>query len=931
VIFDLETTGFDFDKDDIIEIGAVKYEADQQVDTFSEFIKPTKPVPQFIKQLTHINDEQLSKADSPENVLNRFLHFIGNSLLICHNTQFDINFINAKLGKAGLPQLSNRFLDTLELSRIYLPFVGNHKLTTLSKYFQIELENAHRAIYDAIATAKLFLKLKETVQENTPLNINNQILQVARIATPDTDLIAFLEDTTRYQQKTALLKKTKQTKAFRERNYIKNEPEQFIEYTIPEVFGKGGIFYKNFENYELRTGQMEMSEAVLSNFLNDEFLLVEAGTGVGKSLAYLIPALIHTNENQCKVIISTNTKNLQEQLFHKDLPLVKKLLNLPFEAVLLKGRRNYLCSKKWNEIILDPDRKLTSYEAAMMLNLIIWQHYTTTGDISENSSFSVKRHNSLWKRLSADQHFCNKRKCRFFKSCYLMDIRQKAEKANLVIINHHLLLADLQTDNAALGEYDYLIVDEAHNLPHLAPVELGVSVGYTDFNNFLNQLYSIRNKFQTGTLVNLKAAANKSKFNKDKKAKLLAAITKLIEEIENVKPHLSTFFLKINKLVKEKGSHGKLRVRSEEDFPEINEELQNVIPIWQNFSKIFNSLLEIFGDIDEKLFVDYQQNADSLNSISQRIANYYNTLHYFYSPDWENNAIWFANFYTKDEKYPAGLINSAPLNIDDILYDKLYNKIKAAVFTSATMAIRGKFKYYANRMGLDKLEYRNDLVVKSPFDYHKQSVILVAGFLPDPKDKYFGAQSLDIIKNSVKLTQKGVMTLFTSYRDLNNAHENLSQEFYSKDILLLTQGKGMGRSAMLQEFKDNKKAVLFGTNSFWEGIDIPGEALSLLILYKLPFQVPSEPVIEAYLEKLESEGKNSFMHFMMPNALLKYRQGFGRLIRNKTDTGIVLVLDSRIRTKRYGEYFKKIVPANTKIYETNIEIYDFLANWFKKI
>jgi ATP-dependent DNA helicase DinG len=261
----------------------------------------------------------------------------------------------------------------------------------------------------------------------------------------------------------------------------------------------------------------------------------------------------------------------------------------------------------------------------------------------------------------------------------------------------------------------------------------------------------------------------------------------------------------------------------------------------------------------------------------------------------------------------------------------LYKKLKAAIFTSATMAIRGKFKYYASRMGLDKLEYRNDLVVESPFDYKKQAMVLVAGFLPDPKDKYFSDQSLEIIKNSVNITQKGVMTLFTSYRDLNNAHEHLSKEFYSKDILLLTQGKGMGRSAMLQEFRENKKAVLFGTNSFWEGVDIPGEALSLLILYKLPFQVPSEPVIEAYLQKLEAEGKNSFMHFMMPNALLKYRQGFGRLIRNKTDSGIVLVLDSRIRSKSYGQYFKKIIPARTKIYETNIEIYDFLANWFKKL
>ncbi|MDN5354692.1 MAG: ATP-dependent helicase DinG [Candidatus Cloacimonadota bacterium] len=931
VVFDLETTGFNFEQEDIIEIGAVKYANNKKIESFSEFIKPTKPVPEFIKQLTHITDEQLNQASPLPVVLEKFLHFIDNNLLVCHNTDFDIGFLKAKMEKTSFPPFTNRFLDTLELSRIYLPFAANHKLTTLCKYFKIELKNAHRAIYDAQATADLFMKLQTTIREDIPLNLNNQVLQIARVAAPSTDLLAFLEDITRQQQKTALLKKNKPKKFLSGRNYIKNEPEQFTEYTISEVFGKNGVFYENFENYELRSGQLKMADAVLSSFLNDEFLLVEAGTGVGKSLAYLVPALIHTNQNQCKVIISTNTKNLQEQLFYKDLPLVKKLLNLPFEAVLLKGRRNYLCIKKWNEIVLDPERKLTSYEAEIMLNLLVWQYYTLTGDISENSSFSLKRNNALWKRLSADQHFCNKRKCQFYNKCYLMNIRQKAEKAHLVIINHHLLLADLQSENAALGEYDYLIVDEAHNMPHMAPIELGIALGYADIINFLNQIYTIRNKFQSGALVTLKAAANKSRFNNEKKSKLLASISQFIDEINDIKSYFSSYFLKIDKLVQQKGSHGKLRVNSDEEFPELNKELEKIITIWEDFSRKFNAMLELFGNIEEKLFVDYQQNADNLRAINQRIAEFYNTLAYFFNPDWENNAIWLSNFQTNDAKYPAGIINSAPLNIDDILYTKLYKKLKAAIFTSATMAIRGKFKYYASRMGLDKLEYRNDLVVESPFDYKKQAMVLVAGFLPDPKDKYFSDQSLEIIKNSVNITQKGVMTLFTSYRDLNNAHEHLSKEFYSKDILLLTQGKGMGRSAMLQEFRENKKAVLFGTNSFWEGVDIPGEALSLLILYKLPFQVPSEPVIEAYLQKLEAEGKNSFMHFMMPNALLKYRQGFGRLIRNKTDSGIVLVLDSRIRSKSYGQYFKKIIPARTKIYETNIEIYDFLANWFKKL
>ncbi|MDY6915614.1 MAG: exonuclease domain-containing protein, partial [Candidatus Cloacimonadota bacterium] len=775
VVLDLETTGFNVGEDEIIEIGAVKYENNNLVDEFSEFVHPQKKVPEFIKQLTNITDQQLAEADNLPTVIEKFQKFIGNNLLICHNTNFDINFLKTKFDQTSSLPLINKFIDTLKLSRIYLPFIGNHKLTTLCKFLDIDLQNAHRAIYDAKATANLFQKLEKLICE-TELPLNNQLLQIARIADLEIDLVNYLEKIVRYQQHQALLKKNKTKAVVTSRNYLKHDPEEFTEYTISEIFDKDGIFYNNFRDYELRSGQMQMAEAVLGNLLNDEVLLVEAGTGVGKSLAYLIPALIHTNQNQCKVIISTNTKNLQEQLFYKDLPLVKSLLNLPFEAVLLKGRRNYLCLKKWNELILDPEKNLTSYEAAIILDLLVWEKYTKTGDISENSSFNEKRHAAIWKKISADQHFCNKRKCKFYNSCYLMDVREKAENAHLVIINHHLLLADLQTENSALGNYDYLIVDEAHNLPHLAPVELGLSLSYADIINFFNQIYSIRNKFQSGSLVYLKVATQKSKFKDTKKKQLLDKIATIIEEIDSIKPKFSTFFLKVDKLVQEKGSHNKLRIHNEEEFPIINEEIKNLLSVWEEFSNTFQNLVNIFSEIEKNLFIEYETHSANLRTIEQRIAEYYNILFFFFNPTWEENALWLSHFNSTDKNYPAGIINMAPLNIDEILFNNLYNKINSAVFTSATMAIRGKFKYYASRMGLDKLEYLNELVVESPFDYQKQSVVLVAGSLPDPKDKYFTDQSLDIIKNSINIIKKGVMTLFTSYRDLNNAHESLSSE-----------------------------------------------------------------------------------------------------------------------------------------------------------
>ncbi|MDO9577483.1 MAG: helicase C-terminal domain-containing protein [Candidatus Cloacimonadales bacterium] len=932
VALDIETTGFDFVKDEIIEIGAVRYYKGEEKDSFSLFIKPTKPVPRFIKQLTHITDEQLAGGESLEDALVKLLEFLSTDLVLCHNTFFDINFLNTKYESKGLPKLSNQHLDTLDLARMYLPFIQNHKLGTVAEYFQIDLSNAHRAIFDAKATAEILLKMLEFIDENIPLKLNHQLLEIANSTRSLIGLSIFLEKIVEHQKVNALLSKQKPKIDFHNRNYIEHIPEKTEEITIDEAFQKGGLFDRQYDKYELREGQIDMAKAILDKYERSEFLLVEAGTGVGKSLAYLVPSIMFSNANDNKkIIISTNTKNLQEQLFYKDLPTVSKSINLPFKASLLKGRRNYACQKKWLEVSMDRDRMLNSSEMRSMLNLVVWKEFTETGDISENSSFNPNRDASLWKKLSADNFICRKRRCPHFKQCYLMNIRTKAEESNLVIINHHLLLADLTAENAVLGEYEYLIVDEAHNLPQLAQIELGMSLSYPEVNNFFTSLFSAKKKFQFGVLVNLKTAAIKSEF--PAKTEFLEKIEEVIKLINDNKDMFADFFRKIAEVVKSQGNYGKLRIKDTGDHEFLTSYFNKIINFWEEFSRSFLPIFEILSKVNKQRFVDHGQNLEMLESIQLRIAEYYNSLLLLYNPNLKEFAYWMETFPTQDEKYPAGVLCYCPLNVNEIFQKKLYERMKSIVFTSATIAIRDKFKYFSNRMGLDLLEegFVQELVVQSPFDYHKQSMVLVAGFLPDPKDRFFKAQSLEVIRQSVEISQAGTMVLFTAYKNLNEAYDEFGDEFYAKDILLLTQGKGMGRSAMLKEFRKQRNSVLLGTNSFWEGVDVPGESLELLILHKLPFLVPSEPIVEAYLEKLDEEGKDSFMHYMLPNALLKYRQGFGRLIRHKTDRGVVLVLDNRVLTKRYGQFFIDTVPARTIITKSDLEIYDFLAKWFHKI
>jgi predicted DnaQ family exonuclease/DinG family helicase len=930
VALDIETTGFDFVDEEIIEIGAVKYLKGKETDRYSVFIKPHKPVPQFIKQLTHITDKQLAGGMQLNEAINGLKAFAGDHILLCHNAAFDVGFINAKCDQLKIAPLLNRILDTLELSRIYLPFIPNHQLGTVAEYFSIDLSNAHRAIFDAQATGEILLNLIDFIDEYIPLKLNYRISEVAARGEYTSMLADFVKTLVEHQKKHALLRKAHNKINFHNRNYIEHNPQIAMGYDIPGIFDEGGVLAQKFENYELRSGQMQMAQAIREIYDRNEFLLVEAGTGVGKSLAYLIPSIMFTNENETKVVISTNTKNLQEQLFYKDLPLVRDCLNMPFRATLLKGRRNYLCERRWAESQLDMERMFSPWEAQHYINLLVWREFTKTGDVSENTSFNPRTASSVWKKLAADRHMCRGKRCSHAKHCFLMDVRQKAENSNLIIINHHLLLADMQSENAALGEYDFLVVDEAHNLPHLAPAELGISLSYADFSTYFQQLFSARGKYQSGILATLKAAANKSSFDPTQKEQLLLAIEQAAELIKSNKETFTRFFTEVGTVVKDKGSYGKLRIRRSEDMPFISHYLAEVMKFWDTLGSALLRVSHRLEAINSMLFVDHDIHTDSIQNALKQHNDFFQSFEILYNPDLKDFAFWLSVVQSQDAAYPAGVLEYAPLNVDELLHRDLYEKKKSVVFTSATLAIRGVFKYFRTRMGLNLLEdgFVQELVVDSPFDYHTQTGVVVAGFLPQPNDRFFNAQATDIIKRAIQVSKTGTMTLFTSYKDLNATYEALSDAFYAAGIKLMAQGKGMGRSAMLKEFKKHKDSVLFGTNSFWEGIDVQGESLSLLILYKIPFMVPSEPIVEAFMERLQAEGKDSFMHYMLPNAILKYRQGFGRLIRHKSDRGIVLVLDNRLVTKHYGRYFLDTIPSRTTVASSPMEIYDILGQWF---
>ncbi len=987
VALDIETTGLNPSVSEIIELGAVLYKEGVQVETFSCLVKPSKSIPVFIKQLTGIGDEEVKKGKPTKTALEELLAFIGDYPLLCHNSSFDISFIQHHLTLHNLPFINNRVNDTLEISRIYLPFVANHKLSYLADAFKLKPSVHHRALSDANSAGDLYLALSDFILEYIPFELNVFLSEMTSFNDSNQFLADYFKEIVSYQRQYALVNNdSKGSKLFasewaeilgfnksfnlirrssdtkddflfnfdsvdfppseEETTATAQNPEKDTSF-IDNVFNTDGSLAKLFPSYEYREEQVAMAKGVETALNNKELLLVEAGTGVGKTFAYTIPAINFSYQNTKKVIVSTNTKNLQEQLFHKDIPLIHDCVDIPFQAVILKGRDNYLCYHKWNDILSNYRKLLTPYEINALTYLPVWQFFTKTGDISENSSVGSDKssngkgsvHSMLWRKLSSERYFCSGKRCPRFSDCYYFKIRRNAEKSNLIIVNHSLLLTDLSKDKLSKESDNYLIIDEAHNLPELASEYLGVSLSYSDFTHFYSQLISTRKSFQYGALANLKAAIQKSTLPQADKTMFHSSLDSLIQDIDEAKDGANQIFCDIADLVRIDGSYGKLRVQ-ENGFKSAQHKM------YLTLINGINTLIDLSANLHSKIFAisrsmlsysknqiaDYDDHQDKISGSLERAKELIEALQTLKNPDFKNNAYWLSSFNTSDQSYPAGVINYAPLDVSELLQHLLYANVKSIIFTSATLALRDSFKYFRLRMGIDLIKDKTltELVVHSPFNYDTQTKVIIPSFLPIPSDDFFHPQAIDLLKTSILNSKVGTMVLFTSYKDLNTVYDSLVDELFERNILLLAQGKGYSRTAALNEFKADGNAVLLGTNSFWEGIDVPGQSLSLLIVYKLPFQVPSEPIIEAYYEKLRNENKDPFQHCTLPTAMLRLRQGFGRLIRNKSDNGVVLILDSRIVNKKYGAYFREIIPTKIDSLPNPVAVSETIMESFRE-
>ncbi|MFC1666625.1 ATP-dependent DNA helicase [Candidatus Omnitrophota bacterium] len=642
---------------------------------------------------------------------------------------------------------------------------------------------------------------------------------------------------------------------------------------ITNIFDISGPIAKILPNYEIRKEQIEMADATSKAISNSEILVVEAGTGVGKSFSYLTPIAQHVFETESVAIISTNTISLQEQIIHKDIPFLQKAMDKDFKAVLVKGRHNYLCLRRLHRSnFKQKDLFADEYEMRQFAKIVAWSYKTEDGSLYDLDEAPDPR---VWDMVSANRESCLSKKCPYYKQCFFQRARENMREASILIVNHHLFFSNLAIEDeqkSILPECDVLVFDEAHSIENVATEHLGATVSNSGIRYLMELLFNPRK--QKGFLLTIGAHDS-------------------MEWVELVRKKSESFFKEIKEYFqgrKLQGESDSLRIRKP-DF--VDNCLQ--IPL----SKLAESLM------DAKKNTSNKEDEIEISSFVKKINALNDSLDVILNQALDDYVYWTE--CSKNKNVNKVSINAAPINIGNILGARLFSAHKPMILTSATLSVdKGTFKYFKGRLGIgDSKELR----LGSPFDYKNQVRMYIAKNMPLPSNLIEYSHALaEKIKKYIELTNGSAFVLFTSYALMNIVYEELEGYLTEKGLNVLKQGGGLGRSKMLSRFKDNAGSVLFGVDSFWQGIDVQGKALSNVIITKLPFAVPDYPVIEARIEDMQKKGKDAFLEYNLPEAVLRFKQGFGRLVRSKLDTGIIAILDSRIINKSYGRQFLNSIP-----------------------
>ncbi len=924
IAIDVETTGLDATKDAIIEIGAVRFRGPVVEEEWNTLINPGRPIPPEITHLTGIHNETVADAPYLQQVYADLLDFVGNVPVLGHNVKFDLAFLSRPGGF-----LNNPPIDTYEMAAILMPRAGRYKLGALAEALGIELPATHRALDDARVTHVLFLELFKMAQA-LPLKLLAEIVRQSSQLPTWHGYWAFQQALRlrgrepirggNADEEAALFQKPRGQAS--PPLQLPKAPRPLDIEAVVGLLTPGGAFARYMTTFEHRQEQVAMLEVVATAISKNQHLMVEAGTGTGKSIAYLLPAALWAYENQTRVVISTNTINLQDQLLNKDIPTIRAALQLDIRAAVLKGRSHYVCPRRLEN--LRRHGVETPAELRVLGKVLVWMQQGGSGDRTE-INLNGPEEREAWQRISAEDEGCTAETClkRTGGACPFYRARQAAHSAHILIVNHSLLLADMVVGNRVLPEYTHVIIDEGHHLEDAITNALSTQLTAWDIERLVRELGGP----STGVLARLLKLGDE----------LLepsqgAALNRLVEQVTTAafqfQNQAKQFFGVLDQFLYEVragqglGAYGQqVRIlpatRTQPAWLDVETTWEEATRSFRLLEGHLKQVVQAAGEMAKSELEEMEDTFSMLSNLYNRIMEAYTTIDelvFHPSPD---------RIYWVEARasYNNLKINSAPLHVGPLMEQYLWHEKDAVIVTSATLTAAGEFDYIKNRLNAYDAD---ELTLGSPFDYESSALLYIPKDIPEPQDRHGHQRAIEQgLVRLCRATGGRTLVLFTSYEQLRRTSRAIRPILERDNISVLEQGEGASPHALLETFRTGEQTVLLGTRAFWEGVDIPGEDLSVLVIVKLPFGVPSDPIIAARAETFD----DAFYQYSIPEAILRFRQGFGRLIRTRQDRGVVVIMDRRVLTKRYGQLFLESLPQCTVRVDSLNNLPEAAAQW----